>query len=112
MALFVVSTGAGSGATRVVFQVKNRAAWTNWAEPMIHNPLIPGWFDVLWIGAAVVYVVLVIIAVALVWRRRETLDTPRTLIWCLVAIAVPVVFLVVWFIAGPKPEDAADDGSA
>ncbi|WP_120494709.1 hypothetical protein [Microbacterium phyllosphaerae] len=79
---------------------------------MVHNPLIPGWFDVLWIGAAALYVTLAIIAVGLVWRKREKLDTPRTLIWSLVAIAVPVIFLVAWFIAGPKPEESATDGSA
>lgn len=79
---------------------------------MVHNPLVPGWFDVLWIGAAVLYVILAVIAVTLVWRRRGALDGPRTLIWCLVAIAVPVIFLLVWFIAGPKPDNSTADGSA
>ena len=73
---------------------------------MVQNPLLPSWYDLLWIGGSIVYAVLVITALVMVWRRRATLDATRTVVWCLIAIAVPIVFLVAWAVAGPKDNGA------
>ena len=60
------------------------------------NPIVPATYDLFWVAVLIAYIVALVIALAIVWRERRTLDGFKTAIWAVVAVILPVVFIAGW----------------
>lgn len=64
----------------------------------IVNPLLPSAPDVVWAVFALVSVVLAVVALVQIWRRRNSLGVESVLIFGGIAIVLPVVGPLFWFL--------------
>ncbi|WFR67711.1 PLD nuclease N-terminal domain-containing protein [Curtobacterium flaccumfaciens] len=65
-----------------------------------HNAVIPQSYDIAWIVGTVVMFVLLVAALVSIARRAGELRTVLTLVWVLVAIFLPFIGPIAWFVAG------------
>lgn len=74
-------------------------------DPDVSNPLVPTTYDIVWFVAIAVAVVFAIAALVSIGRARLT--TNQTLMWCVIALLIPILGLAAWFFAGRKGRDVS-----
>lgn len=64
------------------------------------NPLIPAAYDIAWTAVAVIVLTLMVLALVSIVRVSKNLTTTQSMVWALLAIFVPVLGPLAWFVIG------------
>lgn len=66
------------------------------------NPLLPDYYDLVWVLMSAVALVFVVAALVSIGRFSKRLAPNHALIWALLAIFVPVLGPLAWFVVGRR----------
>lgn len=66
------------------------------------NPLVPMWYDVIWVVTVAVVLVLILLALISIARAAKSLSPGQALVWTLVALFVPILGPLAWMFIGKR----------